>query len=386
MKKILLLFILISAALNAAETVSNKEKLTKYLADLIAINSVTLYYEGNLTALKYVETDLNGLNLYCKYHKYGDHHSLVITTQDTKTPSVWLVSHIDVVPAPEKLFKAKVENGKMFGRGAYDMKMAIACYLLLMHDLKDQLSEYNIGIMLTSDEEIGGMNGTTRLLNEGYTSKVALLPDGGFNWNFEEAAKGVMQIKVSSYGKSAHGSRPWEGENAINHLMALLTEINKYFNDKKDNQSYYSTVNVGFIQGGKGINQVPDYAEAKLDIRFPADEKAEEIFSDLQNIGKNYPKTSMEKMIQASPNSVDVNQHFFQSFKAIASEMYGIDIGTVRSHGASDARFFGEKNIPVLVITCKGGEIHSDDEWVDLDDLSRFYEVVKLWITENFRK
>lgn len=85
-------------------------------------------------------------------------------------------------------------------------------------------------------------------------------------------------------------------------------------------------------------------------------------------------------MIQAALNKEDVNLPFFQMFRETTKKMYGINIGTVLSHGSSDARFFGEKNFPVLVITSKGGEIHSDDEWVDLEDLSRFYEVMKNWI------
>jgi succinyl-diaminopimelate desuccinylase len=370
--------------LNALEThsmLSKKEKLTSYLADLVAINTVTSNQKGSLEALKWVEKQLNGLKLYFNYHEFNGYHSLVITTQNTKKPVVWLVSHIDVVPGHEFLFKPRIEKHKMYGRGSYDMKMAIACYILLMHELKDQLSAYNIGIMLTSDEEIGGMNGVRCLLKEGYSSEVAFLPDGGFDWNFEEAAKGVLQIKVVSQGKAAHSSRPWNGENAITNLLCSLEEIKNYFDQEKLMYgSYYPTANIGLIEGGKGINQVPDHAEAKIDIRFPPSMAADQIYVSLQNGMKKYPKITLENMIQASPNKADVNQSYFQNFRKIAKELYDIKIGTVLSHGSSDARFFGERDIPVLVITSKGGEIHSDDEWVDLEDLNRLYEVLKKWV------
>lgn len=262
------------------------------------------------------------------------------------------------------------------------MKMAIACYILLMQELKDK--HLNIGIMLTSDEEIGGMNGTRRLLDAGYSSEVAFLPDGGFDWNFEEEAKGVLHIKVMAKGVAAHSSRPWNGENAINKLMAALQEINRYFDlEKSKYGDYYPTANVGIIQGGKGVNQVPDYAEAKVDIRFPSGITAGQIFINLKDLVKD--QVALENLIEASPNMVDVNQNYFQKFKEIAQKR-GITIGTVRSHGSSDARFFGEKKIPILVISCKGGDIHSDKEWIDLEDLSRFYEVMKEWVLETCRK
>lgn len=356
---------------------SRKAQLTKYLADLVAINTVTSNQEGSLKALKYVEKQLSDLNLHFNYHEFKGFHSLVITTQNTKNPAVFLVAHIDVVAAPDTLFKPRIEGNKMHGRGVYDMKMAIACYILLLQELKDKL---NIGIMLTSDEEIGGMNGVKRLLEEGYSSKVALLPDGGFDWNFEEEAKGVLQMTVKARGKSAHSSRPWEGDNAINKLTSALQNINRYFEQEKQKfGTYFPTVNVGLISGGKGVNQVPDYAEAKVDIRFPSAITAGQIFLNLEDLVTS-DSVSLEKLIEASPNRVDVNQIFFQKFRQIAKEMYDIPIGTVHSHGSSDARFFGERNIPVLVITCRGGQIHSDDEWVDLEDLSRFYEVIKKWV------
>jgi succinyl-diaminopimelate desuccinylase len=261
------------------------------------------------------------------------------------------------------------------------MKMAIACYILLLHELKDQLSEMNIGLMLTSDEEIGGMQGVKRLLEAGYSSKIAFLPDGGFNWNFEEAAKGVLQVKITARGVSSHSSRPWLGENAIDILMSALKDIHLYFDKEKLRYgTYFPTANVGIIQGGKGVNQVPDYAEAKIDIRYPPEVKGPEIYSALTKLLKKDPHLSIEIIAEGSPHRVDLQQPPFLKFQEIAKEMYGIEIGKVFSYGASDARFFGERNIPVLVIAPKGGEIHSDGEWIDLEDLTRFYNVLKQWV------
>lgn len=379
----ILFFLAASPLLEALE----KEKLTEYLNQLVSFKSITSDKEENLKALEWVEKKLSKLDLHFNFHEFNGHHALVITTQKTKQPKVWLVAHIDVVPAEEEMFKPKIDGEKYSARGAYDMKMAIACYVLLMEELKDTLGEYDLGIMLTSDEEIGGMNGVKRLLEAGYSGQVALLPDGGFDWNFEVAAKGVLQVKVLSHGRSAHSSRPWTGENAISKLMQLLQAIDSYFEQEMPKHgSYFPTANVGQIMGGKGVNQVPDYAEAKIDIRFPPSMRAEEIYSRLQEKVKQFKGAQLEKIIEAQANKADVNHPYFQKFRQIAKELHGIEIGEALSHGSSDARFFGEKNIPVLVITSRGGDIHSDLEWLDLEDLTRFYEVMKRWVLEISRK
>lgn len=372
--------------MDSSEFSERREKLSEYLSTLVAFNTVTSNQEGSAQALSWVQTQLSPLGLHFKSYQFKGYHSLVMTTQETKTPKIMLVAHIDVVAAPDALFHPVIKNNKMFGRGVYDMKMAIACYIQLMNDLKDNLKNYNIGIMLTSDEEIGGINGVQSLLKEGYLADVAFLPDGGFDWNFEEKAKGVLHLKVASHGKSAHGSRPWLGKNAIQQLMDVLQDIQKGFDKQKSQDGdYYPTANIGKIQGGTVINQVPDSAEALIDIRFPPSSgDVVKIYTDIQDIVNQHPGVSLERIAEGLPHQEDLSGRYFQSFRLLAKQLYGIEVGSTSAHGSSDARFFGEKKIPVLIIAPKGGEIHADDEWIDLDDLTRFYEVMKAWIVSNF--
>lgn len=393
MKKLLYLtficFHLLSfCRVHSTEFDERKEKISEYLSTLVAFNTTTGNYEGNTQALAWVETQLAPLKLFVRSYEFNGYRSLMITTQETMKPNVMMVAHIDVVAAPEALFHPVIKNNKMFGRGVYDMKMAIACYIQLMNELKDTLKDYSIGIMLTSDEEIGGMNGVKALLKEGYLADVAFLPDGGFNWNFEEKAKGVLHVKVVSKGKSAHSSRPWLGENAINQLMDVLQEIQKDFERQKSVDSdFYPTANIGVIHGGTVINQIPDYADALIDIRFPPSSSAVGIYRDLERIVNQHPKVFLECIAEGSPHQENLDSGYFQRFRQLAKQLHGIEVGSTSSHGSSDARFFGEKGIPVLVIAPQGGDIHADNEWIDLDDMTRFYDIMKGWVmTEGIVK
>lgn len=361
-----------------------QEALTKYLSALVSMPTETTHLEENNKALRWVEDQLSPLRLNFKHQIFEGHPTLVITTQETKTPDLFLVSHIDVVPAPNSLYHPRIVGNKMYGRGVYDMKMAIACYILLLHELKDHLKDINIGLMLTSDEEMGGMQGVKRLLETGYSSKIAFLPDGGFDWNFEESAKGVLQVKITAQGVSSHGSRPWLGENAIDILTAALRDVQAYFEQEKLRyDTYFPTANVGIIQGGKSVNQVPDYAEAKIDIRYPPNIQGADIYSALKKLLQKDPRLSIEITAEGAPHHVDLHHPSFVKFRDIAQQIYGQKVGKMLAHGASDARFFGERHIPVLVIAPKGGEIHSEGEWIDLEDLTRFYHVLKQWVLET---
>jgi acetylornithine deacetylase/succinyl-diaminopimelate desuccinylase-like protein len=81
----------------------------------------------------------------------------------------------------------------------FDPRMVIACYLLLFKELGKNLSKYDIGIMLTSDQTIGCQKGTNYLLEEkGYKPSFAFIPDAGNDWHIEEISKGILQLKLTS--------------------------------------------------------------------------------------------------------------------------------------------------------------------------------------------
>jgi succinyl-diaminopimelate desuccinylase len=360
-----------------------RDELTDTVAHLITIPTVSSNQKANKQALNWVEKELKKYPVHFKHIEHNGFPSLLITTQNTKTPKLWLIAHMDVVPGSQDLFIPTLENNEIRGRGAMDMKMAIACYMLLVKQLNQSLPDYDFGIMLTSDEEIGGTNGVKYLLNEGYTSEIGLDPDGGFDWHIEEEAKGVLLINLSAHGRSAHSSRPWEGDNAVEKLQKILSQIkNLYPKKNQPDINWFPTVSVTVFQGGKATNVIPDYAESSISIRYPAYMQSSKILKDINDIIRHYPGVNLEEALKGSAHKVDVRNPNFLLFKKIAKEKFNIDVKTTKSHGASDARFFGEKGIPVLVITPKGGDIHSDDEWVDLDDMVRYYEVMKEWVKQ----
>ena len=246
-----------------------KDELVHDLSTLIKFQTVTRDNEANQAAMEWVVAELAGLPISVQWDESKVFPSVVITSQKTTRPKILLAGHMDVVPGTEESFQPKVEDGRLIGRGAYDMKMGIAASLNIFKALGIDLTKYDVGLMLTADEEIGGFNGVKYLVEQGYGAGIVVMPDGGFDWNFETQAKGVLWLEVTAEGKSAHGSRTWLGENAITKLARFLIMLEEDFAiEKESGDDYYTTVNIGTIGGGKATNQVPDLATATVDIRY----------------------------------------------------------------------------------------------------------------------
>jgi len=139
--------------------------------------------------------------------------------------SLLLMSHIDVVNATDPLFEPFEKNGRLYGRGAIDDKYAAALSMILLKNLIESNrrrglddSTVTLGILITGDEEVGGYHGARSALG-GITCDFCIALDGGRVDKIVVKEKGILRLKVVATGKTAHGARPWQGENASERLM-----------------------------------------------------------------------------------------------------------------------------------------------------------------------
>lgn len=362
--------------------------LPEILAKLISFKTVTGDFFEAEKAFAWIKKEIRNFPLFVRNLKIGGYSSLVITTKKTKCPEVFLAAHIDVVHGPANLFKAKISGNRLYGRGAHDMKFAIACYLHFLQQLGEQIKDFDLGIIITSDEEKGGFNGVEKILERGYSSQVCFLPDGGNNWQIEKEAKGVWHLAVYSRGKSAHGARPWLGESALEKLFDSIAALKREFPTEPcgSPDHFHETINIGRVEGGDAVNKVPDRAFALVDIRFPSESKKKKIKKAVAGIAKTFPGIKVESIYCSNVHSIDKDNKFIKLFSKIAYDKYKIRTSFISSHGTSDARFFSAKGISVIATRPKGGGLHSDKEWVDLKDLERFYAVMKEFVERVAKK
>jgi succinyl-diaminopimelate desuccinylase len=296
-----------------------------------------------------------------------------------KTPTVMLAAHLDVVPAADELFVMRREGDKLYGRGVLDMKFAIAAYMQLVDDLQDRLEDYDFAIMITGDEEMGGLNGTDKLLREGYLPKVAILPDGGDNWQIQTLSKGFIYGKIRAFGKAAHGSRTWQGDNAIIKLIDVLAQVRQLFEEPA--RLEVSTLNIGQFHGGEATNQVASDAEATIDGRFINNDDKSRVLQAIQTICAR-SDIEFDLILDGAEHRTDLTDPLAEPLARHIEAVTGTHVTGWSTPASSDARYFANNNIICLSVYPIGGGHHGPEEWIDAPAFEQFKVVLQRYLDE----
>ncbi len=330
--------------------------------------------------LDYVEGSFKASGLVIERGVSNGHSYMLAGTRSSKSSEVLLQAHVDIVPASDELFRVSENAGKLTGRGTYDMLFATAAYLVLIRDLADagNIAQYDIGIMLTSDEEVGGENGVG-LLYKDYDCQICILPDAGTLTEAGIAAKGVLQLIVTSIGIAGHSSRPANFQNPIVPLAAFVADIEERYPNTDITQT---TCAVTQFNAGEAANQVPGSGKLTLDIRFSPSDDSKQI-TRLITETASFHGLTVKILVDEEAFQTDPTHPKFLEFSNTYKSITGHDIGLIIEPGSSDARFFALKDIPVVMIRPAGGKLHGDEEWVDQADLEKFYTILKAYVTKE---
>lgn len=327
-----------------------------------------------LKALKLLEVEIKNKNIpvFIGFNKKVP----FLIAGDLNKASILFLSHIDVVLAKSDCFKMKIKGNKLFGRGVLDMKGPLVATLMAFIKLWKDGRE-NIVFAVTSDEEIGGFNGTNFLSKTQFKNiKLAIIPDSNSD-DLVIIQKAPFHIRILAKGKSAHASRPWEGKNAAENLLKCCTKI---ITDLNGNSNELTTAVLTQFRSGETTNKVPDKAEAIIDIRIEKESEVEELINKIKNITKkcqcDWEKIDEPLFFEISPDNL-----FVKKWQEIFRKVNGKEARLIVECGASDARFLWKKlKIPIIVTSAIGGGAHSDKEWVKIDSLKRLSEIIVKFI------
>lgn len=344
------------------------ENIKNTTMDLINFDT----YTGNSSALEalfnYVKPKMKDFNIIEKVIQYDNHdyHNLIISNTTDKELDIIFCCHVDVVPANE--YKAHVEGNKLYGRGAIDMKGQTAVVMELLNTVK---TTKKVAFILTSDEEIGGL--CCREIMKEYNSKLAILPDGGSNFELIVEEKGLLQVELSATGVAVHGSEPFKGDNAVIKLIKLYDKLIEMY-PMPTEEEYNLSITLSKFHGGDANNKVPDFATMNLDVRYTKKDNIEEFINYL----KNYSKDISVKILDLEPVFyVDETLEIMQQFIKNCTEVLGREPKITRCCAGSDAPYFSEKNIPVIIMNPSGKNWHGINEYVEIDSLYTLYKIFK---------
>jgi succinyl-diaminopimelate desuccinylase len=354
------------------------KNLIKLTSELIRFKTTKENYAERLAIIEYIEKQFANKKVYIKKYNKAQSPAIVIVLGEEKNPKIILSGHLDVVSADKKEYVPKVKDGKLFGRGSGDMKAGCAVMIEIMKYFSKQEKKPSLGLMLTTDEEIGGANGVKYLVEEKkYRPQLVIIPDGGIDLKtIITHQKGILHLKIKTYGKAAHGSRPFMGENAIEKLMHVYQEIKKIIPELAE-RKWENTMNLGKISGGGTVNKVPDYAEMHLDIRYTQKNNEKTILKKVQKIAFD-----VEILAKGDPFIQDNNHHHVAKYKRVAESELLEEINFYKVEGASDARYFSQYNIPSIITKIKCGNIHGENEWVDIKEMEKFYLILIKFINQ----
>ncbi|NTW61607.1 M20/M25/M40 family metallo-hydrolase [Candidatus Saccharibacteria bacterium] len=307
------------------------------------------------------------------------HPAVVLTNSNDLSSEVTFSGHIDVVSGEPQLFSPIIEDDRLSGRGAYDMKAAIALYVVTAADYIKSGGQRKVAVVITSDEETTG-NGTRSLIEElGLKTNFAIICDGGTDTKIVTKQKGGLHVKIRLTGKSAHGAYPWRGDNPILKAFKLYEDLTRRFPEPTEYNQWQTSVMLSRIETSNSINQVPGEAYLYLDARYidPKDN------NEIQSIIKNHVASTgdIEILNEHKMFSTDTDNSYVkklaQSMQKFNSEKISYDV----ENGASDAVYFSLKDMPAALFRPIGANLHQSDEWVSIASLENCFHVLLDFLT-----
>lgn len=362
-----------------------KDKLISLTRDLILVPSIPSRPDDLRRCFEFVKNHLESLeHIELKEFEHKGKPSLVVVPPGCDCPDIMMCGHLDVITHMDMgVYTSQIKDERIYGPGAGDMKGALAILMEVFRSMHSQYPKASLGLTITSDEETGGESGIGFLFNQaGINCKAAMIPDGGSLNKITVEEKGILHVRVKAKGETAHAARPWLGNNPIEHLMNQLTALKQYFGGlQREEDRWYPTAAITIIETeNQTVNRIPVDATATLDIRFPPPFTAEKICDDIRGIlGKDI---SLEIIIQADPTILSPDPLYKQMTEEVTTQ--AVDL--VKDDGGSDARFLASKGIPVMMSRPLVGNLHAEDEWIDIPSMVQFYQIYEKFLHSKLLK
>ncbi len=282
-------------------------------------------------------------------------------------------------------YNVRLEDGKIYGRGACDMKAALAAYLAVAKVLQESgiTLRGNLLLCFNVDEEYQ-MLGSKAIGREGPRADQGIIGEPTA-LAICPANKGRVSTKIITRGVAAHSSVPEKGVNAIVRMARVIQAFEGYNDELLARTPHplcgHGRFNPGVIRGGVQVNMVPDYCELEVDRRTLPGESVEQVYAELhERIARaaasdpdfRYEITEPTWLI--APNDISVEEPVVKALRAAHVAVFGRDPGVQAFVAGSDAPYMG---FPTVV--CGPGSIeqaHTTNEFVRLDqvvDAARIY-------------
>ncbi|MBY7144465.1 M20 family metallopeptidase [Virgibacillus sp. NKC19-3] len=374
-----------------------KEKAVDFLQRLIRINSVNP--PGNeLEVAEAIAAHTKEAGLQTKVKKFANGRANILVRvkgKDASQKPFVFSGHLDTVPIGANPwdydpFSGEVVDGKLYGRGACDMKSGVAALIEAMIMIKSSGNQPRRDIIFagTAGEEVDCI-GAKALIKDGDINNAgAIMIAEPSNRKVFNAHKGALWIELKVFGKTAHGSMPEQGSNAIVHMNELLHRLKRYdFTSVKEHHLLGKpTLNIGTISGGTGTNVVPDQCTVTVDIRTTPEVIHEAIINDFHRLLEEMEKEIKECKVELNVmNDLpalanEENNHFVQLALDVNHDLYGMPKEEKGANYYTDASVYGPAlNVPIVIYGPSDERLaHQPNEYVEI---KQYFKAIEYYAT-----
>jgi len=361
---------------------TEKKELNDLLRSLIQIESVNPPGNENQIA-DFIKKFLLKNNIHSELVPLEKgRSSVIVKIEGEEERDITLCGHIDTVRVKEEdwtkpVFEGLIENGKMYGIGASDMKGGVAAILYTAVLLKRRgiVSKKTVQLALTADEE-WAYRGAKNLVDGGYFDRTDfLIITEPSNLQVSTGEKGELWAKAKFFGKSAHGSTPEVGVNTVIPGSEFVMNVTERYEKIFEADPFWGkvSVNIGQFHGGVQVNIVPNYSEIQLDFRIISEEDKEKVLELIRKTGEDIAKKYKVRFTEEifnyhSPIFTSSDNLYVKKFLQAA----GIKEVIVTKYCTDGATIIPEKKIPFIIFG--PGDIaqaHQNDEYIELESLYR---------------
>ena len=284
-------------------------------------------------------------------------------------PAVVFHGHLDVVPGFDEQFVPRVEGERLVGRGAFDMKGALAAMLCAMGDAASQ-QRTRVVFVCVPDEESEQVDdrATEAFVQSGIDASFAITGEPT-DLHVGVQAKGLLAIQVEVRGTAAHGSTPWLGDNAVLKAHDVYRRIETLPFSRQSSELFdRPSINLSRISGGDAINKVPDRCLIDVDIRYLPGQDAGEILEQVAAL----PDVEIVQTLERVPAVVAPDDPYVLALREAAGASGDSASLSVGRDGASDAQYFLDAGIPAVEFGPVGAGHHGPEEWVSIPSLADY--------------
>jgi len=353
--------------------------------DLIRCNSVTPADGG---AMDVLQDALTGLGFACTRLRYGEIENLFARI-GTAGPHLCFAGHTDVVPVgnanwASPPFSGEVRNDVLYGRGACDMKGAIAAFTAACaRHLAKGASAGSISFLITGDEEGPAVDGTVKVLEwmqaNGQVPDFCIVGEPTNPVQLGDMIKigrrGSLNVKVTVHGTQGHVAYPHRADNPLHRLVRALDALTSAPVDAGSDWFEPTTLQITSIDvGNTATNVIPASATAAFNMRFNERHSGASLIAWLRATFAQYcDRFDLEPSISGESFLTQPGEHVDKLRRAIAAHT-GREPKLDTGGGTSDARFIANY-CPVAEFGLVGATMHQVDERVPVSELRQLADI-----------